>query len=216
MSSEIRSLRRAQKTPCAFNDAFTVLEILAVLTIVLILTALLTPAFISLTKSNGRKAAIGNLLGTIEQARTQAIKDGQSTYVVFATLGGGTAQAILDRYNYKSYAIFEDDPANPGTQKQLTQWSTLPAGVSLRSAISSAPWVSASFAFNPIGAAQSFPYLKFNANGEVESPTVVSGSIQLKIFEGFVNGTSDKPTNQSNFTEIINVAPNTGRATYTP
>jgi hypothetical protein len=56
--------------------------------------------------------------------------------------------------------------------------------VSLRSAISS--WSLASFQFTPAGSAQSFPFLKFNANGEVETPVAPPANVLLGIFEGYV------------------------------
>src|SRR5206468_5031443 len=96
--------------PC--RAGFTLLEIMVVIAIMVIVAAFMTPALTSLSKSNGRKAAMASLLGGIEQARAEAIKSGQAAYVVFPTFTSG-AQSTLDRYNYKSYAIFEDDAANP-------------------------------------------------------------------------------------------------------
>src|SRR5437016_7639259 len=69
--------------------AFTLLEILVVIGIIAIMMGLIVPAVTSLSKSNGRKAAIANLLGGIEQARAEAIKSGQATYVVFPTFASG-------------------------------------------------------------------------------------------------------------------------------
>ena len=192
--------------------------------IISLLLVAIVPAVNSLSKSSGRKAAIGNLLGVIEQARGQAVKDGQPTYVVFPAQpigGGGTISDpnILARYFYHSVAIFEDDPTNPGTPKQITAWKILPTGISLRSAISFSPWTSNKFAFTPsgAGATASFPFIKFNPNGEVESPTFApTVPVSLGVFEGFVNGTYEKPTNSNNFTETINIARLTGRAEYTP
>jgi len=177
--------------------AFTLLELLVVMGIIVLLLAGLVPAVTSLSKSNGRKAAIASLLGGIDQARAQAIKSSQATYVVFPTFGAGTAQSILDRYNYRSFAVFEDDPLNPATPKQISGWKILPTGVSLRSAISS--WSSANFTFTPTGGSQGFPYLKFNADGGVESPTPTPAPsptptpspVQLGVFEGFINGTNE-------------------------
>src|SRR5437660_12009327 len=99
--------------------------------IIAMLLVALIPA-IGISKSSGRKGAISNLLGAIEQARAEAIKSGQATYIVFPTFSSGTSQTTLDRYNYKSFAIFEDDPANPATPKQLTRWQTLPTGIAIR------------------------------------------------------------------------------------
>jgi hypothetical protein len=66
----------------------------------------------------------------------------------------------LDRYFYRSVAIFEDDLANPGKPRQLTNWKTLPTGISIRSEISNTPWASdIAFAFIPEGATktENFP-----------------------------------------------------------
>ena len=217
---------RAKAGHCV-PSAFTLVELLVVIGIISILLVAVIPAVTSLSKSSGRKAAVSNLLGAIEQARAQAIKDGQATYVVFPTFNAGATQAILDRYNYKSYALFEDDPANPTTPKQLTAWKTLPTSVSLRSAISSPPWETAAFIFTPLNATQTqtFPYLKFNASGEVESPPNPAPpnppSVSIAIFEGYVNGGTEVITGKKDAsgnplaTESISVARLTGRATST-
>jgi len=178
--------------------AFTLVEMLIVMIIMLIALGALIPAVTSLSKSNGRQAATSNLIGAIEQARAEAIKSGQPTYVVFPTFTSGT-QSTLDRYNYKSYAIFEDDPGNTPPVKQVSAWKTLPIGVSIRSGgtapLSSLADPSAltppvtSLTFTPDSSAgPSFKVLKFNANGEVESPP---NNVSLGIFEGFINGTSE-------------------------
>src|SRR5437762_14120919 len=113
--------------------AFTLVEMLVVLGMIVILLSAVLPTVTSLSKANGRKAAMANLLGGIEQARAEAIKSGQAAYVVFPTFASG-AQSTLDRYNFRSYAIFEDDAANPGSVKQLTAWKSFPIGVALRAA----------------------------------------------------------------------------------
>src|SRR4029077_11174321 len=83
--------------------AFTLIEMLVVLGMIVILLSAVIPAVTSLSKANGRKGAMANLLGGIEQARAEAIKSGQATYVVFPAFTSGT-QSTLDRYNYKAYA----------------------------------------------------------------------------------------------------------------
>src|SRR5438477_12886308 len=154
--------------------AFTLIEMLVVLGMIVILLSAVIPAVTSLSKANGRKAAMANLLGGIEQARAEAINTSQATYVVFPTLGAGTAQSTLDRYNYKAYAIFEDDAANPGAVKQLTSWKSLPTGTAMRSSGTAALANLAdptslspppTFTFNPdIGSTPVFRCLKFNTN----------------------------------------------------
>jgi type II secretory pathway pseudopilin PulG len=196
---------------------------MVVIAILILVAAFITPAMTSFSKSAGRKAVMGDLLGGIEQARTQALKDRRSTYVVFAAQPVGstssiTDQTILGRYFYHSFAIFQDDPASAGNPKiQLTPWKVFATGVSLRSGISFAPWpYDIAFSFTPAQSNQNFPYLRFNANGEADVPGVVSGSISLGVFEGFVTGTSETTTNSANFTQTIAISPHTGRAEYIP
>jgi len=187
--------------------AFTLVEMLIVMIIMLIALGALIPAVTSLSKSNGRQAATSNLIGAIEQARAEAIKSGQPTYVVFPTFTSGT-QSTLDRYNYRSYAIFEDDAASPtpsptppcaGNVKQLTPWKSLPTGVALRAAGDTAllrlvdsrnliPAVTLPCFGPDPGASPTYWCFKFNPNGEVESPP---NNVSLGIFEGFINGTGE-------------------------
>lgn len=196
------------------HSAFTLLELLVVMGIIALLLVAVVPAVTSLSKSSGRKGAISNLLGAIEQGRAEAIKAGQPTYVVFPIFPG--MSPATDRYNYKSYAIFVDDPANPAAPKQLTNWKIFPTGVSMRSQISS--WPTAPFTFTPLGSApQAFPYLKFNANGEVESPDPTPAtSVTLTVFEGYMNGATEVKTSRVIVTESISIARLTGRAERTP
>jgi prepilin-type N-terminal cleavage/methylation domain-containing protein len=209
------------------HAAFTLLELLVVIGIVSILLVAVIPAVTSLSKSSGRKGAISNLLGGIEQARAEAIKTGQATYVVFPTFGSSTLQTTLDRYNYKSYAIWEDDPTTtPASQKQISNWKSLPTGVAIRSKTSAPESLnnlskdtSSMFKFTPDSSATpTFYYMKFNANGEIEFP---NSSVMLAVFEGYVDtsnseiitGAKDSfsPPNPL-ATEAINVSHLTGRA----
>jgi prepilin-type N-terminal cleavage/methylation domain-containing protein len=210
--------------------AFTLIELLVVIAIISVLLVAVIPAVTSLSKSTGRKGAMSNLLGTIEQARTQAIRDGQPAYLVFPTFDTGSA-TTLDRYNYKSFAVFEDqeDPANPGTfkQKQLTAWNTLPTGVSLRSQslqsirnLSDATTLGLALNFSPDqSSSPKFWCIKFNTAGAIESP---SNDVWLAVFEGYVNNGNEVVTGKKNndgspmTAESILVSRVSGRAVPTP
>jgi type II secretory pathway pseudopilin PulG len=201
------------------ETAFTLLELLLVMGIIIIALAALVPAVTSLSKSGGRRAARNSLLGGIEQARAEAIKSSQATYVVFPAFTSG-AQSTLDRYNYRSYAIFEDDAANPGNVKQLTDWKPFPTGVALRKAgIDALPDPATltppvAFSFAPDISAAPLKCLKFNSNGEVEAP---AGNVLLGIFEGYVNGGTEVATTKDgngnpSAVEYLMVSQFTGRA----
>jgi prepilin-type N-terminal cleavage/methylation domain-containing protein len=206
---------------------FTIFELLVTMSIIAIALVALVPAVTSLSKSGARRAARDSLLGGIEQARAEAIKSGQATYIVFPTFTAGT-QSTLDRYNYRSYAIFEDNAANPGNVKQLTDWKSFPAGVALRAAGTAAlsnladpgtltPAVT--FSFTPDTSAVPFRCLKFNSNGEVQTP---AANVLLAIFEGYVSNGAEVATGPKDgsgnpyATEYLMVWQFTGRAEPVP
>jgi len=203
------------------QGGFTLLELLVVMGVIAILLVVIVPSVNSISKSNARKAAVSNLLGVIEQARATALRDGQTTYVAFPDqIPGATGDVgMTQRYYYRSFAIFEDDP-NTGSVKQVTPWKSLPTGVSLRHEsvdyLANTPMV---FSFSPggSGAKAPFPCLKFNSNGEVDAsttrdPTQTTGTIQFGVFEGYVENGSNKYTSKARITDSVAVTRLTGRA----
>ncbi len=187
---------------------------------------------------------MSSLLGGIEQARAEAIKSGSSwidkcgstrgaTYVIFAAFGNDAAQGTLDRYNYKSYAIFQDTPNLDTDQthcydvKQLSPWKSLPMGVALRvagtAALSNLPSATSIPAWrsppSPVFAPDAntrptYYYFKFNSEGQLEMP---AGNVLLAVFEGYVNNGTEVATTKdasgnASAVEYVLVSQFTGRA----
>ena len=229
LTSDLRLLTSTER---GRSRGFTLVELLIVLSIIAIMLVALVPAVTSLSKAGGRRAARDSLLGGIEQARAEAIKSGQPTYVVFPMFTTGM-QSTLDRYNYRSYAIFEDNAASPGNVKQLTDWKSFRTGVALRAAGTaalsgnSAPTASPTpapptptFNFTPdTTATAQYQYLKFNSNGELQAP---AANVSLGIFEGYVSNGSEVATGPKDGSgnpyaaEYVMVSQFTGRAQPAP
>lgn len=233
-SFAVSPVQRFNHSTLQRRAGFSLLELLIVLGIVAMALAALIPAVTSLAKSGGRRAALNSLLGGIEQARAEAIKSGQATYVVFPTFGAGTAQSTVDRYNYRSYTIFEDNAASPGNVKQLTDWKSFPVGVALRAAAYTINGASVGAllsylqdpGWNPQppftpdnGATLVFRCIKFNSNGEVQAPIFTpTQPVYFGVFEGYVtnNGSEVATTKDANgnpsAVDYVMVPQYTGRA----
>jgi prepilin-type N-terminal cleavage/methylation domain len=235
LTSDLRLLTSAER---GRSRGFTLLELIIAMSIIAIALAALVPAVTSLSKSGGRRAARDTLLGGIEQARAEAIKSGQATYIVFPTFTSGT-QSTLDRYNYRSYAIFKDEPipGNPGNVKQLTDWKSFPTGVALRKAYTingvnygldylqdpAALTPAVTFNFPPDASAAPFRCIKFNSNGELQAPVFTpTRPVYFGVFEGFVNNGIEVATGPKDgsgnpyATEYLMVSQFTGRAEPVP
>ena len=110
---KIAALRRGRDL-----RAFTLIELLTVVSIIAVMLAASLPAVNAISKSSGRKAAVSNVMNALEQARALAIRDGRATYVVFMT-----NTSAPDNYRNKAYAVFEDtNTTSSATQVQVTKW----------------------------------------------------------------------------------------------
>jgi prepilin-type N-terminal cleavage/methylation domain-containing protein len=129
--------------------AFTILELLVVITIIGILAAVGLPAIRGMTKSNSLVAADRQLLDDIGYARLRAIADHTTVFVVFVppsifdnnTFPMPAATNLLARNvysnlltrQYTTYALISlrsvGDQPGVHTAHYLTDWRTLPNGV---------------------------------------------------------------------------------------
>ena len=102
--------------------AFTLVEMLVVMGIIVLLLAATLPAFRGLNQSESRRGAVGNLLGVLDRARMMAITDGLATYVVFAC-PAASGQLNSDLRG-RAYAIYEDADNVTFVPTQKTPWIT--------------------------------------------------------------------------------------------
>jgi Tfp pilus assembly protein FimT len=177
--------------------------LLVVTGIIAILMALVIPALVALSASNGLSTGgrvVSNLL-TI--ARSEAINRRTSIrFEVATTWPADPSQA------YRKVAIVQHDAVS-GTDTQLTNWQTLPTGIALKDPSTNPPSgkyflgvaqtqaPSLTFAGQTI----STKYLEFAPTG---APNVdpTNAPVRFRMVQGFTSGASVTQAGSSNWYEV--------------
>lgn len=208
--------------------AFTLVEMLAVMGIMLTLLGMLLPAINDALSSQGRKGAVNILLNTFEQARVAALEQSTNVYIGFAdgNIPNNAVGACNEGFAYTHFIVFREynaemDPASatPPKYVALTKWLSLPKGIAFKSgagtimntASGGALAVSAADKFPSIAQDYTMPVLQFGNTGIIQMP---ASNLTLYIYEGFWSGSSDvftRARNNSLF-ERITFSRFTGRA----
>ncbi|MBS0659746.1 MAG: prepilin-type N-terminal cleavage/methylation domain-containing protein [Verrucomicrobia bacterium] len=205
------------------TGGFTLAELLVVMTVMVILFSLASPAIRGLTGGTGRRAAVNMVVSGIEQARVLAATEGAATYLAVADVDrispppdSASAASLKERYHFRAFAVFrEDNSTAPVSYKQISPWRSLPPSISFRRSSQLAPGSpNITFPFTPGGAQAtiSSPFLKISPLGEVTGATP-TGPALIRIYQGFAATDREIPADpQGN--ETIAVSRFTGRATY--
>ncbi len=189
---------KTRAKPLTFSDsgsslrAFTLVELLAVVGVMLIVLRLILPSLDGLLGGDAQAMARTQLIGDLNKARSLALERGMPVYVVFMPLyddviasgnkhkffSNDTAANSLLGSQLTSYAIYTkylpgDQPGAPST-KWLTDWKQLPSGHHLSSTDLVALPARVDVTYLKGKKPQSpnvtlrLPALKYNSRGELE------------------------------------------------
>lgn len=109
------------------SAAFSLIELLVVMALIAMLTALFVPALPGLLGVGGRQGGINIMSVALEQARLAAMESGGTAYVGFPLAAADTNAA------YSSLIVFRDatdeEKQAGATYKPVTKWLRLPRGI---------------------------------------------------------------------------------------
>jgi len=184
---------------------FSLIELLTVVAMIGLLSALIAPAVSSIGKATSLVTAGNKLAALVDQARQNSMAKNVMTALLMTDQGAGNWAAVLMEYSAEG--------ASP-QWKTITKWENLPTGVLVNTNDSSfitnsgvalhfvAPALN--YRGNPVS---SYASRIFLPNGGLSTPT---DPAQIKLVEGIVQGGSTTYTRPANFYTIAIVGA-TGR-----
>jgi type IV fimbrial biogenesis protein FimT len=108
------------------NAGFTMFELIVVISIVGILTAVGTPTFRYVTASNRMSGEVNSLLGDMQFARSQAIKQGLPVTICTSSNGTQCAGATINTWQV-GWIVFVDSNGNQSVDNGETTLRVQPA-----------------------------------------------------------------------------------------
>ena len=204
------------RQPHRTGVAFTLVELLVVMGVISVLLVTVLPAFKGLGRATGQRGAVGTMLGVLDRARTMAISDGLSTYVVFACPTTGSA-SLKPELIGTAYAIYEDHDNINFAPEQRTPWIRLPTNVAFKIAddsgshlsvtkrplvapgqVNSDPTFPVSAGSLPPGTAATsmqLPYWKFDGTGAVDEQNALY--LRVLLFSGVIDANHNEIPTQA-------------------
>jgi type IV fimbrial biogenesis protein FimT len=111
--------RPAKALDLKASAGFTLIELLTVITIVAILMALAVPSYQYVTNSNRISGEVNGLLGDMQYARSEAIKEGQTVTVCSSANSTAVAPTCSGTTSWQSGWVVFSDPNNNQTVDAL-------------------------------------------------------------------------------------------------
>jgi len=199
--------------------AFTLVELLVVITLIAMLSLLIAPSLQGLLGVAGRRGGANALAGVLEQARLSAIESGASAFVGFPPSSAVSSEAAVSSVIVYRATTAAEQATNGGKAfAPVTRWQRLPKGVyldpaSIAKAADRSHSVSGLLPVLDGNALTSISSLEFDRFGKVPgNPNAIR---TLKVGEGIFDGGQVTFKRSANDYYKLEVYPMTGRVRIT-
>ena len=190
MSRVQHSRARDQRPSSAASQAFTLAELLAVITIMAIMIAAAVPALNGLARGASLRGATIQIKTALNLGRQYAITHRQTVFMMFPTWNNDNTGADTTRTRgYRAYALCT---VSNNTPAFLSDWQFLPPGVIIQA--NSDIFADAAYSTNMpatglgLLSASSLPVVRFKTDGSVQGSGFY---IRIYLGEGYIDNSGN-------------------------